>query len=172
MNQENKLLGKKLFIEDVGTLFEVFDLPRMAGRIFGWLLVCNPPYQTANELMAAIEGSKGSISTMMHLLMHSGLVERTGIPGNRGTYYRIRPGSLTALLRKRMSFLGDMRELAGRGLTLVKDEDTQQHQRLQEIYNLYAFLEQQMPILFERWNQEHNEAQQPHKRHAKVKNYV
>ena len=170
MNQENKLLGKKLFIEDVGMLFEVFDLPRMAGRILGWLLVCNPPHQTSSELMAAIEGSKGSVSTMTRLLMHSGLMERTGIPGNKGTYYRIRPGSWIALLRNRMGFLGAMRELAGRGLTLVKDEDAQQHQRLQEIYDLYAFLEQQMPILFERWKQEHNKPQQPHKQRDEVKN--
>jgi DNA-binding transcriptional regulator GbsR (MarR family) len=155
---EKKVLDKKLFIEDVGMLFEVFNLPRMAGRILGCLLVCNPAEQTASELMTVIGGSKGSISTMTQLLMHSGLVERTGIPGKKGTYYRIKPGSWIELLRNRMGFLRAMRELAARGLALMKDEDAQQCQRLQEIYDLYAFLENEIPVLFERWKQAHSRA--------------
>lgn len=158
MDIDRKRQAKKLFIEDMGMLFDVFNLPRMAGRILGWLLVCNPPQQTASELMLAVGGSKGSISTMTQLLMHSGLVERTGIPGNREMYYRIRPGSWTELLRNRMGFLKAMRELAGRGLALMEDEDIQQRQRLQEIHDLYNFLEKEIPMLFERWKQEHNEA--------------
>lgn len=159
MDAEHKQLGKKLFIEDVGMLFEVFNLPRIAGRILGWLLVCNPPQQTASELMTAVGGSKGSISTMIHLLMHAGLVERTGVPGSRETYYRIRPGSWTELLRNRMGFVRAMRELASRGLTLMEDEDAQQRQRLQEIHDLYAFLENEVPMLFERWKEEHDQPQ-------------
>ena len=160
MNAEKKHLAKKLFIEDVGMLFEVFNLPRMAGRILGCLLVCNPPHQTAGELMIEVGGSKGSISTMTQLLMHSGLVERTGIPGHRGTYYRIKPGSWIELIRNRMGFLRAMRELAARGLIVMEDEDIQQRHRLQEFYDLYAFLEKEIPVLFERWEQTHEGAQQ------------
>ncbi len=160
MNTEQKHLAEKLFIEDVGMLFEVFSLPRMAGRILGRLLVCNPPYQTAGELMTAVSGSKGSISTMTRLLMYSGLVERTGIPGKKGTYYRIKQGSWTEHLRKSLGFLGAMRELAGHGLELMAYDDTQQRQRLQEIYDLYAFLEKEVPILLERWKKERSGAPQ------------
>ena len=33
------------FVEDVGVVFEKTGLPRMAGRMFGWLLISDPPYQ-------------------------------------------------------------------------------------------------------------------------------
>ncbi len=157
IDTEKKQFAKKLFIEDVGMLFEVFNLPRMAGRILGYLLVCNPPHQTAGELMTAVGGSKGSISTMTQLLIHSSLVERIGIPDKRETCYHIKAGSWIELIKNRMGFLKAMRELAARGLTLMEDDDIQQCQRLQEIYDLHAFLESEIPVLFERWKQAHNE---------------
>jgi len=144
-------MNKKLFIEEVGTLFEIFNLPRMAGRILGWLLVCVPQYQTANELILAVGGSKGSISSMTRLLMQVGLVERIGRPRMRGSYFQIKQDSWTELLRNRLGFLKAMRELADKGLDLMKDEGAKHRQRLQEIHDLYAFLENEVPMLFERW---------------------
>ena len=38
------------FVEEVGLLFEHAGLPRMAGRILGWLLICDPPHQSPGEL--------------------------------------------------------------------------------------------------------------------------
>jgi len=152
-NTEERLFTKKLFAEDVGILFEVFNLPRMAGRILGYLLVCNPPHQTAGELMAAVGGSKGSISTMTQLLIHSGLVERIGIPDRREACYHIKPNAWIELIKNRMGFLKTMKELAARGLAMMEDDDVLQRQRLEDIHDLYAFLENEIPMLFERYKQ-------------------
>ena len=35
-----------LYVEDFGLYFEQFGLARTAGRMLGWLLVCDPPHQT------------------------------------------------------------------------------------------------------------------------------
>ena len=150
---EIKLFEKQHFAEDVGIAFEVFNLPRMAGRILGYLLVCNPPHQTAGELMAAVGGSKGSISTMTQLLIHSGLVERIGIPARRVTYYHVKPSAWIELIKNRMGFLKTMKELAAHGLVILEDEDAEQRQRLEDIYDLYSFLESEVPLLFERYKQ-------------------
>ncbi|MBA3470937.1 MAG: hypothetical protein H0T53_14985 [Herpetosiphonaceae bacterium] len=50
------------FVEKVGLLYEQVGLQRMAGRILGWLLICDPPAQSAADLAAALDASKGSIS--------------------------------------------------------------------------------------------------------------
>ena len=60
-------LERQHYIESVGVLFEEFGFPRMAGRIVGYLLICNPPYQTAGEIVKAVGGSKGSVSLMKNL---------------------------------------------------------------------------------------------------------
>jgi DNA-binding transcriptional regulator GbsR (MarR family) len=139
----------KQFIEDMGIHFEEMGLPRMAGRIFGCLLVCEPQHQSSEQLANIVAASKGSISTMTRLLIQSGVVERMGLPGKRDTYYRIKPGSWSELMRARISHVTRLRELADRGLTLLADRDPKLRQRLQELRDFYAFLEQEMPALLD-----------------------
>ena len=50
-----------------------------------------------------------------------------------------------------MGFLKTMKELAARGLVILEDEDADQRQRLEDIYDLYSFLEREVPMLFERY---------------------
>ena len=38
------------FVEEVGIVFEQTGLPRMAGRILGWLLISDPPHQSTDQL--------------------------------------------------------------------------------------------------------------------------
>jgi len=65
---DNQQVEEKRFVEEVGIFFEQSSLPRMAGRILGWLMISNPPHQTTGELTQALLASKGSISTMTRLL--------------------------------------------------------------------------------------------------------
>ena len=155
---DNKRQEEQQFIQAVGTLCEEINLPRMSGLILGHLLICDPPCQTAKELLEAIGGSKGSISSMTRLLMHAGLVERTSIIGKRGTYYRIKTGSLTDLLKMRMLFFKRMRELSEQGLNTIDDTSTIQYKRLKEIHDLYAFFENEWPALLERWKRKHSKS--------------
>ncbi len=150
-DQDKKRQEEQQFIQAVGVFCEELHLPRMSGLILGYLLICDPPYQKAKELLEAVGGSKGSISSMTRLLMHAGLIERTSIIGKRGTYYRTKTGSLTDLLKMRMLFFKNMRELAEQGLNIIDDSSTTQYKRLKEIHDLYSFFENEWPALLERW---------------------
>jgi len=151
MDPVQREVEHKRLIEDLGILFDEMGLPRMAGRILGWLLMCNPPYQSAAELRAVVAGSKGTISTMTWLLIHGGLVERFGMPGSRATYYRIKPGSWSELMKSRMASVKAMRDLSERGLALMEGESPEVRGRLEEMRDFYAFLEQEVVPLLERW---------------------
>lgn len=148
------LEGKKRFIEDFGLLFEGCGMPRMAGRIFGWLLICDPPHQSAKELSKITGASKGSISSMTHLLIQRQVIERVGLPGNRSTYYRLRFGSWREVLRSRMSFITAFRKLTEQGLVLIKNEKPQVKERLQQICDLYTFFEKEIPAVLDRFDKE------------------
>ena len=84
----NRQQEAKNFVEEVGIAFEQTGLPRMAGRVFGWLLISDPPYQSSTELAEALMASKGSISTTTRLLIQLGLAERFVIPGERHDNFR------------------------------------------------------------------------------------
>jgi DNA-binding transcriptional regulator GbsR (MarR family) len=146
----------KQFIEDTGILYGEMGFPRMAGRIFGWLLLCEPPHQSAEQLATIVEASKGSISSMTRLLIQAGMVEKIGIPGRRDTYYRIRSGSWSELMRNRLTNLTAMRKLAERGLELIADRTPESRQRLQGLRDFHAFLEREIPFLLDRYEQGHS----------------
>lgn len=145
------------FIEDIGILYGGMGFPRMAGRIFGWLLVCEPPYQSAEQLATIVEASKGSISSMTRLLIQMGMVEKIGIPGRRDTCYRVRSGSWTELMKNHLANLTAMRKLAEQGLDLIVDRAQESRQRLQELRDFHAFLEREIPALLDRYKQERKE---------------
>ena len=141
------------FIETVGLSFELVGLPRMAGRILGWLLISNPPYQSPSELAEVLQASKGSISTMTRLLTQLGLLERTSLPGQRRDYFRIKPNAWAELTKQRITQIKTFRELAEQGLKLIDSSTPQLRQRLEEMHGVHAFLEQELPLMMERWEQ-------------------
>jgi hypothetical protein len=153
MDSVQREVEQKRLIEDFGIVFDEMGLPRMAGRILGWLLICDPPHQSAAQLSKVIGGSKGAISTMTWLLIHSGLVERLGMPGSRATYYRLKHGSWTELMKSRMSRVGAMRELSERGLSLMEGEAPEVRCRLEEMRDFYRFFEHEVFPLLDRWEQ-------------------
>jgi len=153
MNNERQL-EEKHFVEDVGVFFEQSGLPRMAGRILGWLLVCDTPQQSTSELVEALKASKGSISTITRLLIRIGLIERFSLPGVRHDYFRIKPDVWHQLIEESLVQTTAMRQLAERGLELLKDKPPLNRQRLEEMRNMYAFFEREFPALLERWEQE------------------
>src|SRR5512140_374200 len=106
------------WVEQLAILLERDGLPRMAGRVFGWLLVCEPAEQGSEELARAVQGSKASMSTMTRLLVQSGLVEKVRQPGARRDAFRVRPGQWQQLWRSRMQMVFEVTALVERGLGL------------------------------------------------------
>ena len=154
MNSEERKFEEKHFIEEVGLLFEMVGLPRMSGRILGWLLICDPPHQSNSELIEVLQASKGSISTMTRLLMQIGLIEKISLPGERRDYFQIKPNAWSQITKQRISQIKAFRELAEKGLTLLEEAAPQKQQRLLEMFDIHAFWERELPLVDERWEKE------------------
>src|SRR4051812_1847807 len=82
------------FVEEAGLMYAEMGLPPMAGRIIGWLLVCDPAQQTQADLAKSLQASKGSISTMLGVLLRIGIVKRARKPGDRKEYVQLPPGGV------------------------------------------------------------------------------
>src|SRR3954471_14363974 len=90
--------------ERVATFFaEHYGLPPITGRILGWMMICDPPEQSAGEIAAAIGASRASLTTNMRFLTGSGLVRRVTRPGGRTSYYRMDEGMWDAVVRRRVA---------------------------------------------------------------------
>jgi DNA-binding transcriptional regulator GbsR (MarR family) len=140
------------FLEEVGLVFERTGLPRIAGRLFGWLLIADPPYQSAAELAEVLHASKGSVSTNSRLLMQIGLVERFPVPGEKHAHYRLREDALRRTVQHGLEdeitmFL----KLADRGLELMRGEPSMRTAWLEQMRNRYGYLAREFPALMERF---------------------
>lgn len=159
MEDERAVIEEQYFVEQAGVVIEHLGLPRMAGRVLGWLLICDPPQQSPGDLAAALQASKASISTTIRLLVRVGLVERVVTPGKRRDYFRIREDTWSRTTEERMRLITPLRELAEHGLALRADANEEATRRLREMRDFYAFYERELPALVERWQRERREKQ-------------
>ena len=147
-------LGEKRFVEEVGVVFEQTGLPRMAGRIFGCLLISDPPFQSTDQLAEALMASKGSISTMTRFLIQIGLIERFSLPGVRHDYFRLRADAWQHMIGHGLADeIKMVRQLAEHGLELLSDKTPVTRKSLEEMHDIYSFLEREFPALMKRWEQ-------------------
>jgi DNA-binding transcriptional regulator GbsR (MarR family) len=142
---------QRQFVEEMSLMVEHTAMPRMAGRVLGWLLICDPPEQTAAQIVDALEASAGSVSTMTRLLERAGFLELVAVAGSRSKHFRLKAGAWTQVMQQRMQLVALCKELAERGLQLVSRKAGAQN-RLTEMRDYYAYMENQLPALFAGWD--------------------
>jgi DNA-binding MarR family transcriptional regulator len=153
-DDERRRSEQERFVEEFGVYLEDEGHPRMAGRILGWLLICDPPRQSASDLAEALQASRGSISSMTQHLIRFGLIERIGVPGERQDYYQVRLDAGTNILQEGLDVIRSVDRIFDRGLRLVADQPPEGQARLREFHDFYAFLARELPPLLERWERE------------------
>ena len=151
---EDEHTAEQMYVEDAGVVFEQAGFPRMAARVIGRLLICEPSHQSPGELAIALQASKASISTSVRLLVQFGIVERVAFPGKRRDYYRIRDEAWSRMTEERMDLVTTIRALAERGIALRADTGHTADLRLREMRAFYAFYEREMPAIIARWREE------------------
>jgi DNA-binding transcriptional regulator GbsR (MarR family) len=142
------------FVERFAQALYGVGMPRMAGRIWAWLLICDPPEQTAADLARELHASRGSISGMARFLESLGLVHRWTRPRDRREHFHVPPGAVSGVMRARMGTTIAIRRLADEGLELLTERPPEDRARLEEVRDLYEFMERELPRLLDRFAQE------------------
>jgi len=145
-------LSAERFIEEIGLVFDSMHLPRMAGRVLGALLLGPADGRTAAELAEVLQASKGSISNMTQLLIHYRFIERTVRAGERRDRFVVKPDAWIRMELWRLELLQRLPELASQGLELLGPDANPEP--LEEVRDMYAFLQRELPRLFDRWEAE------------------
>ena len=146
---------EKHFVEDISLYFEQMGLPRMAGRVLGVLLICDPPAQSLTDLCEILQASKSSVSTTTRLLTEMGLIERVASPVPRQVYYQFKSGGWLVFVRQHLRLWASLHQLAGQGLELMQDRDPGLRERLQEAHDMFSAIEVELPDLLRRVEKKH-----------------
>ncbi len=139
------------FIEKSSVTYEKkIGIPRIAGKIIGFLLISDPPEQNLSEIQKALKVSKGSVSTMIRIIEKIGFIEKITLPGKRTAFFRM--ASLNEdFLRNSIDDNREFRKLMESGLKATKKKPSHLQVRVKEWHSFYKFAEEKFPNLFREW---------------------
>ena len=141
--------AESAFVEEMGQVLAGYGMTPMAGRVWGWLLICDPPEQTAAELAEALGASRGAISGTARILTNAGMIRRTRRRGDRREYFSAPPEALDSFLASAGRIYRQFREMAERGLRAIEHRPPESRRRLEEVRDLFAFVEVEVPRVAE-----------------------
>ncbi|TVQ68183.1 MAG: hypothetical protein EA360_00530 [Balneolaceae bacterium] len=138
------------YIEEAGLAFELFGMTRMAGRIFGYLVVSDQEVVSFEQIRETLKASKGSISGTTKNLIHVGFIEPVSLPGDRKTYFRISRQKAGRILKERTALFLKFGSLLDRGRALKAEEDRVSDWLL-EISSFYKWMVHEVDMVTDKW---------------------
>jgi DNA-binding transcriptional regulator GbsR (MarR family) len=138
------------FIERMGLALESDGLPRIAGRVFGLLLVSEDA-RSLDDLACELRVSKASVSTNARLLEQRGVLERISRPADRRDYYRVPPDLFSHTMAQRLARWQRFHEAIGAARTSLPIQSREVVERLEELEEAYAFMSQVISEALARW---------------------
>jgi DNA-binding MarR family transcriptional regulator len=141
-----------LFADRVGRFYaRQYGFPPMAGRLLGFLFVCDPPEQTIEELSDALLASRSAITGAVKLLEGYRMVRRRRAAGERMDRVGLDPTS-----QQPQNFDSAIHEeqavLFRDGLALLADAAPERRAPLAEMATLSEFLSRRLPALLDEWH--------------------
>jgi DNA-binding transcriptional regulator GbsR (MarR family) len=138
------------FIERMGLAHEAEGLPRIAGRIFGLLLISEGA-RSLDELASELKVSKGSASTNARLLEQRGILERICRPADRRDYYRVPPDLFSHTMAQRLARWQRFQETVVAARSSLPIRSRKVLERLEEYEAASAFMSRVISDALAQW---------------------
>ena len=85
-------------------------------------MICEPPYQSSSDLVEKLELSAGTVSTQIRVLERVLFVERITFPGDRASYYQLKPDVWIGVMMSEPEHIKRMMELSEAASDLIPEE--------------------------------------------------
>jgi DNA-binding transcriptional regulator GbsR (MarR family) len=139
-------------IEQMGLACEADGFTRIAGRIFGLLLLSAEPY-SLDDIADILDISKASASTEARRLLDRNFVLRHMIEGDRRDYYEMAPDFFRALMHIRVSHWSRMHQLANSARDRISDLPPTVQDRLDYVNTATEFILELIDGALAQWDQ-------------------
>jgi DNA-binding transcriptional regulator GbsR (MarR family) len=145
------------FIERLGLIMEAEGLPRIAGRLFGALLLSAEP-QSLDQLAGRLHVSKASVSQDARLLRHRGIIERVSRPGDRRDYYHVAPDLFRRSMEQRLARWRALHQAVVAVRPAVAGRDRTVDARLEDLDRAYHHMFAGITAILEGWAEDRRPA--------------
>lgn len=138
------------FVEGAGRAAEGDGLTRIAGRLFGTLLLSDEP-RSLDDLAEALGASKASVSTDARRLLERGVVERLQKPGDRRDYYQLTPRFFANVVRHRMERWASLRSRVSEARRALPDASPVVRERFDHLTELHDLVVSRVEQALREW---------------------
>lgn len=147
---ERELSPGDRFIERMGVVAEEEGIPRICGRLLGLMLLEDGP-SSFDDLVDRLRVSRSSISTNTRLLETRGILERTGLPGDRHTYYRLAEDPYGQMLSTTLRRKRQMKRVVEEALEELPPEAEGARMRLETMRRFHEIVIHNLESVIEEW---------------------
>ncbi|HEY0019897.1 MAG TPA: hypothetical protein VGC13_26590 [Longimicrobium sp.] len=136
-------------VEQMALICEKEGMPRIGGRIFGYLLATDQTF-SLEDLAEHLQASKASVSTNARMLEQFGMIRRVSVLGDRRDFYRVQDDPWEQMLRVAQGRWREMVtvfEQAARRLP-----EPAGRTRMDDAARFHTLLIRECDTLFENWN--------------------
>jgi DNA-binding transcriptional regulator GbsR (MarR family) len=137
-------------IERLGLEAERDGLPRIAGRILGFLMASDAP-ASLDQIAEALQVSRASVSTNCRLLEQIGAAEQVSLPGDRKDYYVLTSGFPDRFFDFTRAQSIRKIEIAEEALRELRGEVEPARSRIEVWRDFHAFILEELEGVERRW---------------------
>jgi len=137
--------------ERLTRMLEEVGFPHTIARVYTALTLAEGEGLSTSELVEELEVSKASVSNATQFLVGIDLTERYRVRGSREAHYRIVKGVWGTILARKFAAIGYIRRTVEEALSLDPSEPAQE--RLEEMFDVYSFFENEFEEVKKRWNE-------------------
>jgi DNA-binding MarR family transcriptional regulator len=144
--------GEKAFVARVGEHYHNDGFPLDSGRVLGWMIISDPPEQSATEIAARLAVSPSTVDAVAEQLVPATLLNRRD--GENGEYFlSLSDEAWPRVVSHTFAGWPGLHQILKDGSSALAGEPAERSARVDNMERLFAYLVTELPDMMRRWEQ-------------------
>ncbi len=140
------------FVDRMGLVMERLGGTRTMGRLYAWLMICDPPDRSLTDLAGELGVSKTAVSTVARQLEVGGMIERVPTAA-REHRYRMTGGGWAHVMQVQLAGVRMSLDTLDFGLSILAEDPPERRARVEDTREFFAFVLSDADGMFQRWEE-------------------
>jgi len=150
--------AEREFIDGVAAYYQMNDgMPLARGRLIGWLVICDPPTQSARSLSAKVGCDESDVDYILGLLVPSGVLQRSEAPDPDDFLVKMDDTAWPERVKAVFANIPVFHEILQQGCEALAEAPAERRRRIESMERLFGYLSVEIPAVIEAYEQRSKE---------------
>jgi DNA-binding MarR family transcriptional regulator len=142
--------AEREFVRRIGLYYEKDGMAADRGEVIGWLVISDPPRQSASEIVTKLGISRETVDRVADQLVPAGFLSREDISDD-DYYLTLQDSAWPAVVQHTFASFPRFHQVMRDGLAALSGEDPRRLARLSNMERLFDYLARELPVLWQRY---------------------